>query len=135
MALIAFTWNPAPRQLRWFGCLWLPLCLGLGAYGVSSWPLRVGLAALAALSMVVGLASPRLLRPVFVGLLLITWPIGFVVSHVILAALFFLVLTPTGWLMRALGRDALHPGFDRKATSYWHPRPARSPLQRYFRQF
>jgi hypothetical protein len=134
MALIAFTWNPPPKQLRWFGCLWLPLALGGVAYGIASFPGRIALGAVAALSLVVGLAAPRLLRPVFVGLLLLTWPVGFVMSHVILAAIFFLVLTPTAWLMRVFGRKGLDLALDPKAASYWRPRQGRAPLPRYFDQ-
>jgi hypothetical protein len=134
MALLAFTWNPPRKQLRWFGCLWLPLVLAALAYSVKAWPGRIAFAALAALSLVAGAAAPRLLRPVFVGLLLVTWPVGFVVSHVILAAVFFVVLTPTAWIMRALGRDTLSLGFDRQAATYWRPRQGRPPLSRYFDQ-
>jgi len=74
-------------------------------------------------------------RPVFVGLLVITYPIGFVVSHLILAALFFLVLTPIAWVMRALGRDALRLGFARDQASYWLPRQGPPPPSRYLSQF
>jgi Saxitoxin biosynthesis operon protein SxtJ len=146
MALIAFTWKPTRGQLRWFGCLWLPLVFALIAWRPlareaaghrGEWDLAIvaGLGALGLLSLVAGLAAPRLLRPVFVGLLIITWPIGFVVSHVILAALFFLLLTPTAWVMRAMCRDALHLAISRQAPSYWQPRAGSSPLSRYFNQF
>jgi hypothetical protein len=134
MALLTFTWNPPRKQLRWFGCLWLPLALAALAVSVKARPGQIALGALAALSLVAGAAAPRFLRPVFVGLLIVTWPIGFVVSHVILAALFFAVLTPTAWVRRAFGRDTLRAGFDRQAASYWWPRQGRPPLSRYFDQ-
>ena len=135
MALLAFTWNPARSQLRWFGCLWLPLALGVAAWNVRSRPAAVTLAVIGLSSLLAGLLSPRLLRPVFVGLLVITYPIGFVVSHLILAALFFLVLTPIAWVMRALGRDALRLGFARDQASYWLPRQGPPPPSRYLSQF
>lgn len=135
MALLPFNSNPSPRQLRWFGGVWLPLGLGYLAHATRSPPARVALLALGALSLAVGLVAPRLVRPVFVGLLVLSRPVQFVVSHVILAALFWGVITPTAWILRAAGRDGLNRGLARDATSYWIKRPARPPLSGYFRQF
>ncbi len=36
------------------------------------------------------------MRAVFVGMSYLAWPIGFVVSHVILALVYYLVFTPIG---------------------------------------
>ena len=70
----------------------------------------------------VGLVSPGLLRIVYLGMIYATLPIGIVVSYVILAATYYLVLTPIGLVMRLCGYDPMHRRFDRKAESYWVPR-------------
>ena len=45
-----------------------------------------------------------------------------VVVPVVLAILFFVVLTPVGFLLRLVGRDALRLKRDPMAASYWIPR-------------
>jgi hypothetical protein len=55
---------------------------------------------------------------------------------VILAVLFFGVLTPVGLIMRAAGRDTLRLRFDRGSSSYWLARvsqaSARSSMTNQF---
>lgn len=59
-----------------------------------------------------------------------------VVATVILAFLFYAVVTPTGLLMRAFGKDPLRLRPDPKAKSYWIPRsppgPAPESMQNQF---
>jgi hypothetical protein len=80
-------------------------------------------------------SRPQLFRRPFVWLSKILFPIGFVVSEIVLAAVFFLVFTPIGLCFRLLRRDALSRKFDATRATYWedvsHPRSAES----YFRQY
>ena len=79
---------------------------------------------------------PGLMRMVFLGMSYLTWPIGFVVSHVVLALVYYLVLTPIGLLMRLFGYDSMKRRFDPEAPSYWVERPAAGfDIRRYLRQF
>jgi hypothetical protein len=73
---------------------------------------------------------------VFLGMSYAAWPIGFVVSHVILALVYYLVFTPVGLAMRIFRYDPMNRRFDDAAQSYWVVRdPAATPPKRYFRQF
>ena len=59
--------------------------------------------------------------------LLLAWmraafPIGRTISHVPIAALYYLVVTPKGLARWPFGRDALARRFDPDAHSYWTPR-------------
>ena len=90
-----------------------------------------GLGALVALSVLI---DRRVARGVFVGLMIITYPIGLVVSTVALAVLFYLVFTPLGWGMRLAGRDPLRLRTRREAT-HWRPVTQDDDPQRIFRQF
>ena len=49
------------------------------------------------------------------------------ISPLIMGLLFFLVITPTGWIMRSLRKDILHLKFDPKAESYWIAREPPGP--------
>jgi hypothetical protein len=57
--------------------------------------------------------------------------LSFVTTRVILAFVFFVVLTPTGLIKRAMGWDPLH----RRSTpgdSYWRPYPERQRNPRHY---
>jgi ABC-type sulfate transport system permease subunit len=59
-----------------------------------------------------------------------------VVSPVVLGVIYFLVFTPLGVLMRALGKRPLSLSFDSSARSYWVVRePAAPPSETMKRQF
>jgi hypothetical protein len=134
--LIDLSARVSARQLRWFAGLWLPaMCVmvgfalrrrGFDLAAVTIWTAGAVLAP-------VGLVRPMVIRPVYTGLIWLTFPIGWVVSHVVLLAMYFVVLTPLGALVR-LFYDPMERAFDREATSYWETRDSTSPT-RYFRQF
>jgi len=58
-----------------------------------------------------------------------------VVSFVILAAIYYAVLTPIGLLMRLVGYDPMCRRRDANAASYWTSREPVDDVRRYFRQF
>lgn len=131
--------NPTARELRQFAGLVVPL-FGL-LVGVLLWfkldmksTAAIVLAAAAVLSTL-GLVRPGLLRPIYVGWVVAAYPIGWVISHLVIGVIFFLVVTPTGIVMRLLGRDPLHRQLEPERDSYWEPRSESDDPNRYFRQF
>jgi len=64
-----------------------------------------------------------------------TYPIAWMVSHLILGVAYYLVATPIGLAMRLFGRDPLRREFDKSAQSYWIARRPNRDNARYFRQF
>jgi hypothetical protein len=80
-----------------------------------------------------GLIRPTLVRPVFVAWSVVAFPIGWLVSTVMLAVLFYGVFTPIGLLFRVVGRDALLLR-RQSMTTYWRPKPAAQTARDYFRQ-
>lgn len=126
-----------PKTLRQFGLLSLVVFGGWAAW--RAYTGRVGAAtyALGAAGGVLGLlglTAPMLLRPVFTAWMAAAFPIGWVVSRVVLAALYYLVFTPIAIVFKVIGRDPLHR---RKpaTSSYWLPKPAPSDPSQYFKQF
>ncbi len=83
----------------------------------------------------VGLARPEWLRWVYVGWMVMAFPIGWTVSQLMLAVLFYGLFTPIGWIFRLIGRDALDRARPKGRDSYWSPKPAPADLTRYFKQF
>jgi Saxitoxin biosynthesis operon protein SxtJ len=139
MALIEIKRDPSERDIRQFSFLWLPaICLvlgGLAVYRINGWAAAGGLAVVAALSIVLGAIRPRWMRAVFLGWMWAAFPIGWLVSHVLIAAIYFLLITPMALVMRAVGRDPLSRRFDREAKTYWVARRQDTEPGRHFRQF
>lgn len=138
MAAIEFPWDPPRRTLRQFGVLLVAFSLLVGWWvhkARGGWDVSAAIVAGAALLAAIGWFAPRVLRVVWIGWMLAAFPIGWVVSHVILAAIFYLVVAPIGIIMRLCGHDPLALRFDRQAASYWIRRPPTTDARRYFRQF
>jgi len=93
------------------------------------------LAAIGLLMAGLALVYPRGLRPIFVGLSLVAFPVGWVVSELVLLVLFFGVVLPIGLLLRAVGHDPLDRGFDWEASSYWQPKKPPGGIASYFRRW
>jgi hypothetical protein len=135
MKLVEMNWTPGDRQLRQFGCvalLALPLVGWLWKAG------SLGIAILAALGVVLaalGWRRPQWLRPIFIGLSLVTFPIGWLVSELTLLLLFYGVFLPLGFVMRAVGYDPLDRSFKPAADSYWQPKKRPTEAASYFRRW
>ena len=129
---------PSSRLLRQFAVSWIAF-VGLAGWIVfrktELLPLAVAVWVVAVSVGVLGLVRPRCIRLIWLGLSYATFPIGWVVSHLVLAAVFYLLFTPIGVIMRLLGRDPLRRRADRSATSYWLRRKPPDDTDRYFRQF
>ena len=147
MAVVEVNWKPGARTLRSFGWICLVALGAIGAWvyfrqSLLGFALSASAAhgtgyclwAAAALCAVVAAVAPRALWPLYVTLTAVTLPIGLVVSHVVLALLFYGVFTPMALIFRVIGRDSLRRKFDPGAGTYWVQRRATTDVERYFRQ-
>jgi hypothetical protein len=135
MALLEVNWTPGRRELRQFAGAWVFFFALMAVYGRGPHPtLSVVTGAVAAAGLV-GLLRPGLLRPAYVLLMSLAVPIGWIVSHVILAAVYFALMTPIGHCMRLCGYDPLRRTFDRSTATYWSPHDSEGDPARYFKQF
>lgn len=129
--------DPGRRELAIFGIA-LPAFFALAGWAVfrKTGNLLVAQSIWAAggLCAVLYLLLPRLRRPMFVGWSYLTFPLGWLLSHLILLIVFWLVLTPIGLIVRLTGHDSLNRRFDRSATTYWSKRESIEGVSRYFRQ-
>ena len=142
MALVEVNWKPDSGQLRTFGlvgsaafCTLAVVWMWNRVAGESS---AVGPAVVWAVISawtLVAIATPGLLRPVYVVVTAVGLPIGIVVSFAILAAVYFVIFTPISLVFRLMGRDALKRRFDPDAETYWAPHRPAGDVRRYFRQF
>jgi hypothetical protein len=77
---------------------------------------------------------PPLRKPIFLGWTYLTFPIGFVLSHVILGFVYYVVFTLMGLVMRLVGYDPMQRKLDPAAKSYWVAHDPGASIERYFRQ-
>lgn len=133
MAFVEINWNPPQRDLRVFSGLLIVFSCFI-AWKFDS-TVGQGVAAVAAVVGIVGLAVPQLAKPVYVGWMVAVSPIAFVISNLILAFVFYVVVLPLAILMRLKHRDALRLKVDRSVSTYWLPRETQRDPRRYFRQY
>jgi len=135
--MIAIQWNPSEKQLRQFAGVWFPAFCGLVGWSIGHktghWSaVEIGWV-LAGLLSVGGLVLPALIRPIFVGLILLTFPIGWVVSHLLLGLIFYGVVTPIGLILRIIGHDPLQLKKP-SGNSVWKTSVGKTDATRYLRQ-
>ena len=145
--MVEIDWKPDEGTLRQFGFIAL---VGFSFLAALAWfqllifaalpddlrePVSMGLGGLALVSLVFSLVAPKANLPIYVGLTVIAYPIGFVLSYLIMGFLFFGMITPLGLIFRVIGKDPLNRAFEPEASTYWaDPRPRRDK-ESYFRQF
>jgi hypothetical protein len=129
--------RPPARTLRQFAGIWICFFGGLAAYQGLYRGHTTLAAVLAALALTIGpagLARPDLIRPVYVGWMVLAFPIGWTISQAVLLAMYYLVVTPTSFALRITGRDPLRlrrPAAD----TYWEPKSTPADPRRYLRQY
>lgn len=119
---------PDARALRRFGLLMGAMLAGL--FGVlvplvKGRPEPVWPWVAAAPFVLAALALPRALTPVHRAWMRLGHALGWVNTRILLTLVFFLIVTPMGLAMRALGRDPLARGRGAGADS--HRRPSEAP--------
>jgi hypothetical protein len=80
-------------------------------------------------------AAPAFGKSLFLGWTAAALPIGWTISHAVLAIVYYVVITPIGVVMRLAGYDPMRRGFERSATTYWIERKGARDPRRYLRQF
>jgi Saxitoxin biosynthesis operon protein SxtJ len=137
MSFIDLDRAPSARELRVFGLL-LPLFFGLvgGLVGWKSgaWRVSTGIW-IAGGGVSLAYWGVRTLRwPLYALWMRAAFPMGWAVSNVALAVIFYGVFTPYGFAMRLFGRDKLQLAIDRNAPTYWTPVEPTADKSRYFKQ-
>ena len=145
--MIELNLRPDARTLRQFGLIaffgfgfvaliaWYELFIFAFGLGGARVPVAYAFGGLAAVSLFFSAVFPKANLPIYLGLTLLTFPIGFVLSYVIMGFLFYVLITPLGLFFKLTGRDPMHRKFEPELASYWtDPRPRRGK-DSYFRQF
>jgi len=138
MSLVEINWNPEKSEIRKFGVI---AVFALGAaglilryiFGVSAvWAVSAASAGLGI--FIVTLISPAAGRIIYLALTFAALPIGLVISFIVMAAFYFLILTPVGLFFKIIGRDSLDRRFEPESPTYWTQHKHTDDHERYFHQ-
>ena len=141
--MIKLDLNPAPhiiKQFAWFAVIGM----GLLAFAVLkftvgfAWdhPVFLTCVAIGVAQLLLFLAGVTIVsRALFVVLSVAFVPIGFILSHVMLAVVYYLVLTPIALVFRLIGRDVIGKKLDKNAKTYWVERSGDRPAASYFKLY
>jgi Saxitoxin biosynthesis operon protein SxtJ len=130
--------RPSDKTLRQFAGIWIVFFGGIAAYQGyfrERTNLALTLGSIAAVVGLLGLAAPQAIRRIYVGWMVAAFPIGWAVSHLILALIFFGLFTPLAALFRLMGRDALHRKPSQGNDSYFVPKTTPVDPASYLRQY
>ena len=137
--LLSLFFNPAEKKTQLLGILLPSLCAAI------SWPVAKGIVGKAEMAITVSSIGtcaavaawvfPVFARKVYLGWMLAALPIGWSISHGLLAVLYYMIVTPIGLIMRIVGRDPMHRHIEKERDSYWVQRPSSIETSRYFRQY
>ncbi|MHC4069127.1 MAG: SxtJ family membrane protein [Planctomycetota bacterium] len=139
MSLMEIKWNQSRKELRNFGRIAL---LATAAISVILYVFK-GVAihwvslifAFGFAIFVISIVSTEQARTIYLSLTLLVFPIGYVVSFIVQAIFYFLLITPLALVFRLIGRDSLRRKSDLAAKSYWIPKRPVESISRYLRQF
>ncbi len=133
--------DTSKKALRSFGWVVGGVLLLIAAvvFWRTGWTLTTAvqvLGGIGAALVVLGLIVPVVLKPVYRVWMALAVVLGFIMTRVILTAVYYLIMTPIGLIMRLLGKDPLHRRRDPNAASYWIPKTyhdeSKQRLEKYY---
>lgn len=137
-ALIDRSREPSAGELRWFGALFVAFSAVIGTVVYlrsDDAGAAVAIVAVAGALAAFYYAVPGVRRALLRGWVVLTYPLGWLGSHLVLAAFYFLIFTPVALVMRLLRRDALQRRLERDRSTYWLERPTAPRANRYWHQY
>ena len=130
--------EPTKKDLNVLALLFLVLPVAIGAHllywkGSSNGYIWIAVG----LILFIARFIPPLFRRIYSGWVSFSIVIGYFVSRALLTFIFFIVMAPTGALMRIFAKDPMDRKLDPNAKSYWQKRePAEdNSVERYEKQF
>jgi hypothetical protein len=130
--------KPDSRTLRQFAWGWV---IFFGALAICKYAIQhhtkpaIALAITAVVGLLVSWLLPAVFRWIFVVWMVLAYPIGWIISQVALALMFYFIITPVALIFRVTGRNRLRRFKPANATTYWITKEMPADVRRYFRQY
>jgi len=118
--------NPSLKELRLFSLfLLLPAAFLFWKFSGKSYTQAI-ITTLVAVA-ILGCILPKLIKPLYLLLITLTWPIGFLINNLLLALIYFLILTP----IALLKKKPLNLSYPPQKKSNFSPLPKSDPQSYY----
>ena len=128
--------NPTDRTLRQFAGGWFLVFITGAVRQLVHHHKLIGIAlVLVALIGLAGLVKPVTVKHLFIGATIAATPLGWVVTQLMLAIMFYLVLTPIALIRRLCRHDPLQLRRKNGKDSCWVPRGNPPPPENYLKQY
>jgi hypothetical protein len=138
MVLISINQKPSDKQVKSLGFIALVMCNVIGGMLLVSDKISVkAFMFLSLLGFVVYSLSwvfPKLIKLIYLILAFVTFPIGWLIGHLIISFVYYCIITPFALTFRFLGHDVLCRRHDSHADTYWISHKKRSDKD-YLHQF
>ena len=85
---------------------------------ISGDPLRLWSIPISIIFLVLGLLNSKLLNPLNIVWVKFGELLGIIIAPIVMAIIYFIIVTPIGLFMRLIGKDLLNLKFS-KANTYW----------------
>lgn len=111
--------------------------VGLLLLGLGKIPLKIFLifSLIGIVMFILSRISTALIKPIYLVMVLLTFPIGWVVSHLVIGLFYYGIITPVAIVFKILGRDPLSRKYDHQLNTYWIPYKHKRSAKDYFHQF
>ncbi len=136
--MLEMTRKPPAQSLRWFGLIVLVFFAAIATVAYVKFGARglaYGLVGTGTVLCSLFYAVRALRVPMYTAWMRVFFPLGWIVSHTIVAVIYYLLVTPIGLVVRAVGYDPMSRRRGRRADSYWAPLRREKEVSQYFRQY
>ena len=124
--------EPTRKELLLFAFIWSAIFIIVALYPISSGgDIRVWAISISILFPLMSFVPP-LFIPIYKIWVKFGEIVGRINSFIILSILFYFIITPTGIVMRLLGKDLLNKKIDKKGNSYWTKHHSDSTMKQQF---
>ena len=130
--------QPSPHKLRSFGGMFFCFASLLAAWqgwAHERWVIAGFLFAAGVMVASACVFKVSLVRPLYIGMMVASFPMGWLTSLVLLATVYLALVTPLAVLFRCLGRDPLRLRPSPHRTTFLELKPAPANKETYFRPF
>tara|TARA_B100000315_G_scaffold226487_1_gene233452 strand:- start:656 stop:1039 length:384 start_codon:yes stop_codon:yes gene_type:complete len=119
---------------RNFGLVFFIVFLILGFWPIiNGGEIRIWSVIISLIFLILGMMKSKLLTPLNLLWFKLGIILGAIVAPIVMSAIFFLVVTPIGIIMRLMGKDLLNKKHNKEKKTYWiKRRTSPGPMKRQF---
>ena len=122
MSIVSINWSPSGKEIKGFG---RSMLIGFGIIGAVFFfffdhtKTAMGLWIFGVLAFAFSYLVPKLALLIYYPWMGVSFVMGSIISYLIVAFIFFILITPVAIIFKIIGRDPLSLKVEKSAGSYW----------------